>query len=502
MLRKIFTSFTILFFLSGSIAFGQGYKIEVELPNSPNKEVKLTYHYLNKVYPCDTTLLDTNGKGVFAADTLLPQGLYKILIDKDHHFDFLLGSDQQFVIKATYKTIRKEVPKKTIDKIKLTSEVTAYANLGEKEIQESLHIDIEVQGSKESEAFVNYVEFFNKLKAKGAELNQELKTAPEAEKEGLRNELNGLTTKLHNYWENVGEELPSSFLYKFLKANYVPALDISTLPEEVQQNDSLLLIARFNFQREHFWDNFDYTDERFLYTPFYKTKLETWFNKVLYPAYDSVKPYVYQFLHEVESNKRIFQFATSSFLNGSINSKVMGMDALFVDIAQDYYLAGKAFWANDESLEKIRENILFIKDNLIGKIAPDLTLENYDGEYINLHQLESDLTLVVIYEPNCGHCKVVVPKLYKEVYLPNKDKSLQVYAIYSMDNKEEWTEFLAKHNMFEWHNVWDPNHNSRFKILYDARKTPGVYVLNQEKEIIAKKMPIEQVKKIVADKLQ
>lgn len=468
MLKTIFISFAILFFLSNSTVFSQGYKIEVELPNNPNKEIKLTYHYLDKVYSCDTTQLDDNGKGVFAADTLLPEGLYKILIDKDHHFDFLLGADQTFQL----------------------------TNTG------TQSIDMRISGSKEGEAFVDYVVFLNNLKQKGAELNQKLKTAPEADKENLRNELNSLTSKLHSYWESVGDKLPNSFLYKFLKANYVPNLDISTLPQEVQQNDSLLLIARFNYQHEHFWDNFDYTDERFLYTPFYKSKLDTWFNKVLYPAYDSVKPYVYQFLNEVENNKRIFQFATSFFLNGSINSKIMGMDALFIDIAQDYYLSGKAFWANDESLEKIRENILFIKDNLIGKIAPDLTLENFDGEYINLHQIETELTMVVIFEPNCGHCKVFVPQLYNEVYLPNKDKSLQVFAIYSMDNKEEWTEFLTEQNMFEWQNVWDPHHTSRFKILYDARKTPGIYVLNREKEIIAKKITIEQLKKIVNDKLQ
>ena len=70
-----------------------------------------------------------------------------------------------------------------------------------------------------------------------------------------------------------------------------------------------------------------------------------------------------------------------------------------------------------------------------------------------------------------------------------------------MDNKEEWSDFLTKHNMFEWHNVWDKDHISRFKILYDARKTPGVYVLDRDKKIIAKKVTVEQLKKIVAEKL-
>ena len=179
----------------------------------------------------------------------------------------------------------------------------------------------------------------------------------------------------------------------------------------------------------------------------------------------------------------------------------MGMDALFVYLANDFYFSGEAFWATEESMKKIRENVLFKKDNLIGNIAPDLTLESFDGEFVNLHQIDAELTILLIYEPNCSHCKVFVPEFYKEVYLPYKDKGLEVYAIYSMDNKEEWELFLTKHNLFDWINVWDEHHDSRFKITYDARETPGVYVLDKDKKIIAKKMTVEQLQAIVKEKL-
>jgi hypothetical protein len=66
----------------------------------------------------------------------------------------------------------------------------------------------------------------------------------------------------------------------------------------------------------------------------------------------------------------------------------MGMDALFVDLARKYYLSGEAFWATDEAIEKIRENVLFFENNLIGRQAPDLTLEGFDGQYYNLNQVE------------------------------------------------------------------------------------------------------------------
>lgn len=457
-----------LLMFSSLTVFAQNYKIDVHLPLIPNEKAHLAYHYLDNVYITDTCELDANGKGVWEGDTLLPQGLYKVYIDKDRHFDFMLGADQQFSIS--------------------NSSFVSY--------------EMKVKGAAETEAFVKYLVFIEGLKKRGADLNTQLKAATkQGEKDSIKAKLNELNTEMYAYWETVGKKLPNSFVYKFLIANRVPALDINTLPQEIQDSDSLLLKARFQYQHEHFWDNFDYTDERFLYTPLYKNKIDTWFNKVLYPSYDSVKPYVYAFLEEVKPNKRIFQFATSFFLNSSINSKIMGMDELFVNLANDYYFSGDAFWATEKSMEKIRENVLFMKDNLIGNIAPDLTLESFDGEYYNLHQIESELTVVLIYEPNCSHCKVFIPQFYKDVYLPNKEKGLQVFAIYSMDNKEEWGEFLTKHNMFDWMNVWDEHHTSRFKISYDARQTPGVYLLDADKKIIAKKLDIKGLQLIIDDKL-
>ena len=179
----------------------------------------------------------------------------------------------------------------------------------------------------------------------------------------------------------------------------------------------------------------------------------------------------------------------------------MGMDALFVDLARTYYLSGQAFWTTEESMKKIRENVLFAENNLIGKIAPDLTLENIDGEYINLHKIKSEITVLIIFEPECSHCKVFVPQFHADVYQKYKDKGLKVYAIYSMTDKEEWSDFLTKHNLYDWINVWDETHISQFKVLYDARKTPAVYVLDENKKIIAKGLSVQQINDLLKNLL-
>ena len=464
-MRQIIAFFLLLFSV---FANAEGYKINLKINSGINQKIKLANYYVGNIYLKDSLQLDNSGAGVFQSDTVLPQGLYKIYLDEKNHFDFLLGADQDF-------SMQKE---------------------------SFVSPDIEIAGAVETDEFFKYTSFMQNLQKKGAEINNKIKTATGDEKAKLQTEMGGLTNQLHEYWFRIKVEYPNTFLSAFLLANYVPALDITTLPAEVQKNDSLLLLARFNFQKEHFWDYFDYTDERFLYTPFFKPKLETWFTKVLYQNYDSIKTEVFRFIEEVRPSKRIFQFAVSWFLNASINSNIMGMDALFVDLARTYYFSGQAFWATAESMKKIRENVAFAEHNLIGNTAPDLTLENIDGEHVNLHKIKSKITIVLIYEPDCSHCKEFVPHLHNDVYQKFKDKGLKVFAIYSMDKKEEWAEFLIKHNLYDWINVWDENHISQFKILYDSRKTPAVYILDENKKIIAKSITVEQISELMKNILQ
>lgn len=451
--------FILLVFVLPVLASGQSLRIDLELKPAAGKEVYLASHYLDNIYAKDSVMLDENGRGFFSADSLLPQGLYKIYMDEKNHFDLLLGNDQQFSLK-----------------------------------NESFEIsEAQVSNSEETEAFISYMSFLRNLQDELAGLREQMETDSGEKAYELLKKTNEMTSELYSYWEKLEQDFPDSFLPKFVKAGNVPDFKVSELPPEVQKNDTLLAFARFYFQQKHYWDNFDYRDERFLYTPFYKKKLETWFTKVLFQTYDSIKGPVMNFIKDVESNPRIFQFVTSYFLNNSLNSRLMGMESLFVDIARKYYLSGKAFWVTEEILEKVIDNVIFMEQNLIGNTAPDLTLETYDGEFVNLHQINAKYTIVLIYEPDCSHCNVFVPDLYNKVYLPYRDKEVEVFAIYSMDKKEKWGSFLTKHDMFDWINVWDKHHVSRFKVLYDGRFTPAVIILDENKKIIAKNLKVETI---------
>jgi len=175
----------------------------------------------------------------------------------------------------------------------------------------------------------------------------------------------------------------------------------------------------------------------------------------------------------------------------------MGIENVFVDIAEKYYLTGRAFWASDETLKNIRQEVYFRKNNLIGAMAKELLLEDETGEYQSLYQQSTPFTLLIFWEPNCGHCKKQVPEFFDEVFLKTNPSKITVMAICTQDNKEEWLGFINEHELNGWINVWDPNRVSNFQVNYNVRTTPMVYLLDQNKKIIAKKLSVSGTKKIL-----
>lgn len=460
MMQKIlFLKFMFLLFLTPH-GRGEGLEIKVMLPSVPGGTVLLAHYYGASVLVDDTIRLDGSGTGILRRDTLVPQGIYKIYLNQDRHFDFLLGRDQKLTITNPDFTIG----------------------------------NMTVEGAGESTEFLKYMHWINIHQQKRKSLEERLATAGEDEKESIDLELRQLHEDVKKYWVQKSEKFPDSFLGKFLMSNYQAELKPEDIPEQFAGNDSLNWLYQYQFRKNHYFDHFDLTDERFLYTPSIKPRLDTYFEKVLLQVYDSIKPAAYEIISKVEPHPKMFRYVVSYLLNQSLSSRIMGMDALFVDIARDYYLSGRANWVDSTSLARIRENVIFLENGLIGKNARDFQMESFEGEPFRLYQLPASYTVLVFYEPNCSHCMEYVPALYKDIYLPFRDDGVEVVAVYTMEDKTEWGEFIEKYQIQEWHNVWDEHHLTRFKVIYDIRTTPAVYLLDKDKKILAKKFTLEFLK--------
>ncbi len=459
--------FSLLFFglwIAANQVDAEGLRISVKLASAPDQQLFLTYYYGGEIFVADTIRTDKQGYAVFERKSELPQGLYKIYLDQNRHFDFLLGSDQ------------------TLDIVNPSFDLS----------------EMKISGAEESMEFLDYMIWLRERQRQLGQLDSALTVAREEDKKEIEFQRRELTSDVTRYWKEKSARYPGTFLAGFLMANYYEELKPEDIPAEYAANDSLKWTFEYNYRKNHYFDYFDLKDERLLYTPLVKSKLDTYFEKVLLQMVDSVKPAAYTLLSHLESSPISLRYVTSYLLNSSLNSRVMGMDALFVDIAKDYYLSGKAVWADSTTLAKVRENVIFIEHNLIGHQAKDIIMETIDGQPFRLYQHNNPFLILVFFEPNCSHCREFIPQLYNEIYLPYRDKGVEVVAGYTMNDKKEWIDFITEHHLNDWINVWDEHHLSRFKIIYDTRTTPSVYLLDKEKKIIAKKFSIDFLKRYFA----
>ena len=58
---------------------------------------------------------------------------------------------------------------------------------------------------------------------------------------------------------------------------------------------------------------------------------------------------------------------------------------------------------------------------------------------------------------------------------------------------EGWKKFIRSKKLYDWINVQDGKTVTDFKKTYDVYSTPVVYVLDENKKILAKRLSVEQL---------
>jgi thiol-disulfide isomerase/thioredoxin len=118
-----------------------------------------------------------------------------------------------------------------------------------------------------------------------------------------------------------------------------------------------------------------------------------------------------------------------------------------------------------------------------------------NGKNVVLHNIKARYTVLYFWDSNCGHCKTVTPKLL-EVYHKYRSQGIETYAVNIEGDLEGWKKYIEE-NKLDWINAIDPYRQSSFKKDYDIYATPVIYLLDEKKEIIAKRLAVEQLDEII-----
>lgn len=456
MYKTILTFFLVIVLLSS--AKSEGYEIKVKINNLANSEIYLGYHFGSKLYVSDTTFIDDKGKGIFKGNEKLKGGLYIVFLPNKTYFDIIIDDNQKF---------------------SLENDTTEYVQ------------NAKFTNSSINENFYNYQRFLmdmqNQLKTmrdekKNLQGNKEDEKVKEIDKK--MDELNDMVM---NKMEQTIKENQDNFLSKLLTASK----DVE-IPEPPKDENGNILDSMFqyNYYKAHFFDNIDFSDNRLLRTPFIENKLTQFFS-ALPQLPDSLIPIIDDVIIKSQADSTVFQFTLSFLFNHFLKSNIMGMDAVYVHLGEEYYLSGKAAWADTSFISKLADRVSKIKPNLIGNVAPNLKLVTDKNTWISLHDVKAKYIVLLFWEPSCGHCKKVIPEVLK-TYEKYKSHGLEVFAVYTQYKKDEWEETIKERNMV-FINAYDPYNISNFRDLYDIYSTPVIYLLDKDKKIVAKRLGVEDI---------
>jgi peroxiredoxin len=318
-------------------------------------------------------------------------------------------------------------------------------------------------------------------------------TSDPEEKKQLEEQLKRLDSDVKSYRKNILENNSETFAATFIKSTMM--VDV---PESPRDDNGKELDPNFGykFYKQHYFDNIDFSDKRILRTPNFYGKVEEYMEKMTVKHPDSIISSARTIIEKARANDEVFRYCVQTLTYKYETSNIMGMDAVFVDLAENYYLSGDAFWADDETIEKITDRVQRIKPNLIGKKAPMMLLMDTTMQPVNAHSIPAEFTVLYFYDPDCGHCKTKTPML-RDLYNEKlKDMGVEVIAANIKKDVDKWKKYIRDQKL-NWVNLSDPNMRSNFRYEFNIETTPQLFILDAEKKIIAKKLDVEQIEDFI-----
>jgi|GEM_PF-30203 len=455
------------------------YQIHMKVNNikDPADSMVFLVHYFGKglptIYKRDSAKIDKKGNADFmAVDSTFVGGIYMMLFN-DHktNFEFMLNYGDNFSI------------------------TTTLPDTGVKGAQ----IETEFKNSDENVRFKNYVDFLKTYGDNQQKFVKELAEAKTAaDTSAVRKKATAASKELTAYRRDYVKKYPGTLLAQIFNALEVPEIpEGDHFLEDGKTKDSTF---SYRYYKNHFWDGFDFTDERLIHTPLLDAKLEEYFSKEIYPVPDSVEHEADMLLHKtIDNRKDLFKYTLWWITRYVENSKIMGMDESFVYLVENYYMKGYAFWLTNEELTKYIDRAQKIAPNVLGNKAPEVKVPNiFTKTDQSMWDIKAPYTVLVFYSPSCGHCQHELPLLDSLYEAVLKDKGVKIMTVATEGEEKAITDFLTKHNLDKkWINCWDPEHVGDWRGKYDVYSTPTIYLLDNDKIIRGKRLDHSNISSVM-----
>lgn len=450
---------TLLLFISVHCFAQSGYNIRFKVDGLKDTTAYLGYYYGESTFVKDTAHVNSTGVFAFDGKQKLPHGVYFLVLNKTRIFELIVGQNQNFALSTN-----------TSDYVK-NMQVTG-------DVDNKLFFDnmvFNMERHKEAEPFIKVIQD---------------STLSEDKKKGARENFAKVNEKVMAYQDKIIKEHPTTLTARIFKANKP-----IQIPEPPKNADgSIDSTFQLRWYREHFFDNFDLADDALIRMPrpIYQEKINEYLDKLYAPQADTLKEALSRVIDKARKNQETYKYAVWVSVLKFQNPDIMGLDEVFVHLNDTYFASGEMnFWANDQMKKNLKDHADRLRKSLIGQKGANLIMQDLNLKPRALYDIKNKYTVLYIFDPDCGSCKKETPRL---VDFYNKKKfDVEVYAVSADTSMAKMRDYAKEMNM-KWITVNGPRtYVGPYQDLYDANTTPTLYVLDNQKKIIGKKIPAEKL---------
>ncbi len=426
-----------------------GYAISITIDGWEDSVAYLGYYIGTKTYLQDTAMVE-NKKATFTGSQKLTSGLYFLYTPNNLFFEFLVN-EAEFSLETNISDISGQM---------------------------------QVINSKENQLFFNYQNKLLGFQDKAKNIKDEVTDSITRIKE-----LKSVNNDVKRLQEGQRDLSKGTYFSEFLSLLIRPNISV---PKEIPSSEASNY--RIREYKKHFWDGVNFENPGIIRNPVFDPKLTEYFDRLVYNVSDSIAKEIDAFLSQ-PMDTVVFRYLIVSLTNKYATSKGIDHDAVYVHMVDQYYATGKAYWIDDVTLTRMKQNTDRLKPILIGQIAPLFRSENINGEVIQNPFATTDKAykIMFFYDSGCGHCKKATPKLMESFHnLKESNVSVDVISMNLSEDKEEWEIFIKTYGL-EGQILGDTKTVSNAGYYYYIDTTPQIFILDQQNKIIGKKIGAEYV---------
>lgn len=205
------------------------------------------------------------------------------------------------------------------------------------------------------------------------------------------------------------------------------------------------------------------------------------------------------FLIDTAADSLVRQFIALKIYDHYLNSPVMGSEAVAIHVLDRWFIPGKIKMKSDVDLLNARVYADFNRQSLIGDRAPRLDMQDIEGQDFTLFgedvsAADGRFNVLYFYDTDCAKCKIETILLRN--FLEDKNYPINLYAIYSGDNRQAWEDYAGRQLDIESSNtvvchLWDPQLDSDFQRKYGVLQTPRMFLVRPDGVILGRGLDTE-----------